>query len=148
MKETKSNITEDLEDLDYKFDKDNDGMFKEMMDKQELYRKYYLGIKGIRKDKHIHLTHCKEIELSKDFVLKYYYKYQDNPQYEGQFVIKDKTKKRGEEDRYTIVAEKQALDYIELFHQGTYKEWVNYKGVNQISGEKGYVRILLQEGRL
>lgn len=75
MKETKSNTTEDLEDLDYKFDKDNDGMFKEMMDKQELYRKYYLGIKGITKNKHIHLTHYKQVELSNNFVLKYYYKY-------------------------------------------------------------------------
>lgn len=147
MKETKSNGTEDLEDLDYKFDRDNDGMYKEIMDKQDYDNKYYLGIKGIKKNKNIHLTHYKQVELSNNFVLKYYIKYQDNPQYEGQFVIKDKTKSRGEEDRYTIVSEKQAMDYIELFHQGVWQEWVNYKGYDDKSGKKGYIRKLMKEGK-
>ena len=138
---------ENLEDLDYKFDKDNDGMYKEIMDKQELYRKYYLGIKGIKKNKHIHLTHYKQVELSNNFILKYYIKYQDNPQYEGKFVIKDKIKSRGDEDRYTIVSEKEAMDYIELFHQGVWQEWVNYKGYDDKLGKKGYIRKLMKEGK-
>lgn len=135
----------DLEDLDYNFDKDNDGMYKEVMDKQDYYNKFYLGIKGIKKNKHIHLTHYKQVELSNNYVLKYYIKYQDNPQYEGQFVIKDRTKFKGEEDRYTIVSEKQAMDYIELFHQGVWQEWINYKGYDDNLGKKAYIRKLMKE---
>ena len=139
------NKTDDLEEFDYKFDRDNDGMFKEVLDKQELYSKYYLGIKGAYKNKHIHLVHCKQIELSNDFVLKYYYKFQDNPQYEGKFVIKNKTKVKGEEERYTIISEKEALDYIEMFSQNEYEEWINFKGYDNNLGKKGYVRLLIKK---
>lgn len=45
------------------------------------------------------------------------------------------------------MSEKEALDYIELFHQGVWQEWINYKGYDDKLGKKGYIRKLMKEGK-
>jgi hypothetical protein len=132
----------DLEDIDYKFDKDNDGMYNEMMNKQSNFEKYYLGIKGIPK-KPCNCVHYKEVKLNDNYVLKFYHRFDDRPHFENKHVIKNKNKKINKEDKYIIISEDKAEEYIEFYSQGI-KECINYRGKDE-NGKKTYIRRIMNE---
>lgn len=144
-----------MEDLPYKFNRDNDGMFYEVYNKPYETTRFieHKDIKGNTLYLPSHkcfAVQYKKIIISENLEMRYYYRFDTNPKVEHQWCYYKRTTKKvkpkKEDKQYIMLQHHDAVTKLEDLRGFPFEVVLKFKGKKQHNYK--YIKSILEKGTL